>query len=471
MEPQQYLQAVRKRLVAVVLIAMSVAGLVAAWTLAQTPVYQSSATVFLSPTAGRTVLDLVQGTNFAQDLVDSYAEIASLPVVVNPVVEELGLTAQDQWSVRAETVVDTVLIEIIATSTDPEQAADVANATARQLGETVKTLSPAAGETGESIEIAIVREAAPSASPAAPRTRRNLAAGVVLGLVLGVAYAIVRDLLDTKIASEDDVAQATAAPVLATVGRAAPDKTGQFGETPRSREAYRRLRTNIDYLNYDNHLRTIMVTSPQAGDGKTTTALALAHRLELAGKRVLFIDADLHHGSSASRLGLVDSVGLSTVLTGRMSLDEALQPTAQPGLWFLASGETPPNSSELLGSPRMQRLLEEETSTYDYVILDSPPTLPITDPAVIAQFCHGVVVVVRYRKTTRAALAQTARLLELAEVRDAKHAQKPTSQRIVGVVINAAKASSLSKDERYGYYGKEPELAPQVPKRSPASQA
>lgn len=456
MEPEQYLRAIRQRLVAVVLIAVAVTASVAGYTVTRTPVYESSATVFLSPSSGRTVLDLVQGSNFAQDLVDSYAQIASMPIVVDRVVEQLDLTSADSWSVDAEALLDTVLIEITAASTDPQQAADIANATAVALGEAVGTLSPAAGDTGESIEISVVRDAVPSGAPASPQTRRNILAGAILGVVLGLGYAVLRELLDTRIDSDEDVARATSAPVLANVERGPRDRGADhpFATDPRAVESYRRLRTNVDYYNYNGHMRTLLVTSPSAGDGKTTTAVNLAYRMAATEKRVLLIDADLHKGSMAELMGLPREVGLSPLLTGRVSLTDALQSTAHPRLDFLASGDTPPNSSELLGSERMQELLAEAAATYDFVVIDAPPTLPITDPVVLARFCDGVLLVVRWKRTTRAALKRATSLLRPeASDTDTRDRARGGAGHIVGVVINGVRRRRHDPSYGEGYYG------------------
>lgn len=443
MEPSQYLAAIRRRWVSVLAITLLVFGAAVAYTATRTEQYQATVSVFLSLSRGDTAGELVQGSAYAQNLVDSYARIASMPIVLEPVIAELGLdvtASQLSNSLQAGALVDTVLIEITATRPTATGAADLANAVAEQLGETVTSLTPTQTDEDQAVRIAVVEPATVPTAPAFPPTRRNLAAGLLVGLALGITWALLRELLDTKIRTESDVTRITAAPLVGVIGQdRGTSLEGILRGDVRSHrvEAYRRMRTNIEYLNYEGQIRSIVVTSPLPGEGKSTTATNVAMRIAEAGKEVLLVDGDLRRPVGASRLGLVGTVGLSTVLSGRVELEDAIQATPQEHLHFLAAGEPPPNPSELLGSPRMRRLLHEDAQAFDYVIVDSSPALPVTDPVVLAQVADAVLVVVSARKTHRSDLEQMLKMIDQPGVGP------------IGVVLNNVKVGSSTA---YDYY-------------------
>ena len=202
-------------------------------------------------------------------------------------------------------------------------------------------------------------------------------------------------------------------------------------------EAYRRLRTNLQFLLLSGRKASIVVTSSIADEGKTTTAINLASTLAAAGQSVLLIDADLRRPSLASYVNLDGTVGLTDVIIGRAALSDVVQPLGRANLHVLLSGRVPPNPSELLGSQPMQNLLAEATSRYDMVILDSPPVLPVTDAALLSRFCGGVLVVVGSGDVTKPELTTAIESLEAVDAS------------ILGLVLNRVRASELG---HYGYH-------------------
>ena len=166
-------------------------------------------------------------------------------------------------------------------------------------------------------------------------------------------------------------------------------------------EAFRILRTNLQFVDVDHGIKVIVVTSSVPGEGKTSTASNAALALQTAGRKTLLVDGDLRRPRLAELFGLEASVGLTSILMGRIGLEEAVQMHAASGLDVLTSGTVPPNPAELLQSLSMQQLIEKVRTAYDAIVIDAPPLLPVTDAALLAIKADGALIVVRQGKTTR----------------------------------------------------------------------
>ncbi|MBW5447128.1 polysaccharide biosynthesis tyrosine autokinase [Cohnella sp. CFH 77786] len=206
-------------------------------------------------------------------------------------------------------------------------------------------------------------------------------------------------------------------------------------------KAYRTLRTNIQFTSIDNQNRVIMVTSSQAGDGKTTTISNLAVAYAQDGKKVLLIDCDLRKPSLHHLFHLSNRVGVSSVVSGQKEWNEAIHPTFVDRLSVLTSGPIPPNPSEIAGSNKMRDLIKELLNHFDYLFIDTPPLLVVPDGIIISSYCDGVVLVVRAEKTKQ----QTAL--------KAKNSLDYVKSKILGVVINDKKRDP--NNYYYEYYGAE----------------
>jgi receptor protein-tyrosine kinase len=172
------------------------------------------------------------------------------------------------------------------------------------------------------------------------------------------------------------------------------------GFAPRT-EAFRLLRTNLQFLDLDSQPRSLVITSAVAGEGKTTTATNLGIALAQAGRKVLLVDGDLRRPRVATMLGLDGAVGLTNVLVGNASIGDAIQVHEPTGLHFLATGAKPPNPTEILQSRLAADLLHTLEDTYDMVLIDAPPLLPVADAAVLSTITDGSLLVTRHGKTTR----------------------------------------------------------------------
>jgi capsular polysaccharide biosynthesis protein len=357
-------------------------GASATFTFSMQPQYASTSQLFVSTRQSDNISDLLQGGNFSQLRVKSYIKVATSSMTLRPVIDRLRLdTTPDQLAkrIRVEAPMDTVLINITVRDDEPRRAADIANAIGSSIATVVDAIEAPSADSRSPVTISTVRKAEPSWLPVSPNLPLNLAAGLLAGAVLGMSAAVARNALDTRIHGDRDVARVSDEVLLGAV----PLTSGGARSTFISREqhdpyaeAFRKLRTNLQFVDVAGRVDSLAVTSAVQGEGKTTVAINLALALTYAGVRTVLVDADLRRPMVAESLGLVDNVGLTTVLSGRAQVDDVLQSWGGTSLKVLASGERPPNPSELLGSPAMKDLVGRLEGQFDVVIIDTPPLLP-----------------------------------------------------------------------------------------------
>jgi len=205
-----------------------------------------------------------------------------------------------------------------------------------------------------------------------------------------------------------------------------------------AQEAYKSLRTSVRFALRDNGCKRLCMTSAMASEGKSITMLNLAISVAMDGQRVLLIDADLRRPSQARMLVEKATPGLSNVLAGMVSPAEAIRPELYPNLDVLFSGDVPPNPSELLGSDRMRELIEEMSEQYDYILVDTPPVILVSDAAIVANLVDGVLLLVRQGKSKKEELKRAIGNLELAGITP------------MGIVLNGVE---LKEGKEYNYYG------------------
>jgi capsular exopolysaccharide synthesis family protein len=316
----------------------------------------------------------------------------------------------------------------------------------QQQMETLRTSTATQGTGGE-----IVQPAAIPSSPARPDYLRNGLLALAVGLVLGVGLAFLRERLDERLASREELEAQIGAPVLATIprakdGRSRRDRAARAdlvsltAPTSAPAEAYRTLRTNVQFLARNGDLRVIGVVSPAAGEGKTTTAANLAASLGRAGKRVVVVSADLRKPRLHQCFDVPTEPGVTNVLGGADLTTSILRPRVD-NVRVLASGPLPNNPAELMGSEEMERLIEQLRGFADVVILDTPPLLAVSDGVSLASRCDGVLMVADARSTARGALAHAREQLE------------QVGATIVGGVLNNFDASRARYSSHYhGYY-------------------
>jgi capsular exopolysaccharide synthesis family protein len=291
--------------------------------------------------------------------------------------------------------------------------------------------------------ITIIEPGSPPRTPSSPKPLETLAITFAFALVLGTGLALLRERMDGRIRSPDEIQTLVGLPVLGVVPhmsgrRTAVARAMAVHLDPRSSvaEAYRSIRTAIYFGGGSVHARTVLITSPEPGDGKTTNASNLAIAIAQTGRSVLLLDADFRKPTQHKNLDVKDAVGLSSVLAGIAPLDQAVQHTGVEGLDILPCGAIPENPSEILNSQEFGDLVDRLALKYDYILFDSPPVNLVADARILGAVCDGTILVLRSGQSTR---------------RGAEHARNAllgVGTNILGVIVN-----DTSRGKGYETYG------------------
>lgn len=311
------------------------------------------------------------------------------------------------------------------------------------LLERYKTIGIMGGVASNSISV--VDRAATPGGPYKPNLRLNLLVAIVLGLALGVGLALMLEYLDDTLKTPTDIESHLRLAVLGVVPRLRNQAPADAFLDTRSAfsEAYRSVRTALQFSTASGVPRSLVVTSPTPNEGKSTTALALARNFAQLGKRVLLIDADLRNPSLHRQVGVENSQGLTNVLSGSVEPQDAIHPLPdEPQLHVMVSGPLPPNPAELLVGPRMLSLLTVAMAKYDQVVIDSPPTLGLADAPILSHIAKGTLVVINSGGTRREVAVSSIKRLRAAHAR------------LVGAVLTKYDPKQAGYGYGYGYgYG------------------
>jgi capsular exopolysaccharide synthesis family protein len=443
-ELKDYIRVIRKRWQIIVAVTLVVLAGAAAATALSPKVYEATTRLFVSTSGSSDSSALLSGSNFTQERVISYADVITTPNVLDPVIKTLGLNttaASLGAQITATVPLNTVLIEVAVQNTNPRVAAQVADAVGKQFTKTVADLESVNKGQSSPVKVTVVSSPTVPTSPISPKPTRNLALGVVLGLLLGLGLGLLRDLLDTTIKNEKDCAEVTNTTVIGSIAfdPDAPKNPLIVQADPHSprAEAFRTLRTNLQFVDAANHPRSIVFTSSVPGEGKTTTTANLAITMAAGGARVCIVEGDLRRPRLLEYMGMDGTLGLTNLLIGQAELSDVLQQFAETGVYVLGAGSVPPNPSELLGSAAMISTLRELESRFDIVIIDTPPLLPVTDAAVLSTIAGGTVVVVGAGRVDRDHLARSLQSLEAVK------------GRAMGLVLNLIPTNAT--DHYYNY--------------------
>ena len=494
---RDFVQVVRRRKAIVALTTLVIVALALVWSFLQTPVYAARAQILLRLKASESLFDPDSGQrNDPQRAVLTEIQILRSEPVQALVQEKLGFPA----TVSARAAGQTDVIVLKAESTSPNRAAEIANVyaetftdykrkqvvddlllAAQELKAQIDELQPQIdASTGAArdelsgrqalfkskldeleVDVAlrtggaqVVSTAKVPTEPVRPQPVRSGVLAGALGLLLGIGLAFLVEFLDDTVKTKADLERvAPSLPVLGLIPSVGEWKSKDDARlislaAPSSppAEAYRTLRTSIQFLGMDRPVRTVQITSPSAQEGKTTTLANLAVAMARAGRRVVVVCCDLRRPRVHEFFGLDNTVGFTSVLLGELSLPQALQrvPTVER-LYVLPSGPLPPNPSELLSSRRTLDVLTSLRSDGGLLLLDSPPILPVTDGLVLAQHVDATLLVTMAGSTSR---KDAARAVEMLRQVDAP---------LVGAILNGVK-----EEGHYGYGYYRPDVPPRA---------
>jgi capsular exopolysaccharide synthesis family protein len=401
------------------------------------PTYASTSTVIITPPRAGGVGEALQGVQLSGQLLQSYAAVARSRSAAERIRTRLALPDSPN-AIRARLSVvpqpETLLINVTHVDTDPLRSKSIADAAALVLIDEIRRLE---ANKDDKVEANVV-DTAQVGGQVGPRRTANLAIGLFLGLVVGAALALLLEALDRTIKTPDQACDLFGTPLLALVPKLKTEslRAASIADQPLSPagESYRTLRTAVRFVDLDRPLRTLLVTSPSASEGKTTTAANLAVALAQSGESVILVDADLRRGRVVQELGLPEGVGLTSVITRTATLQDAVQDW-RGILQVLGCGPLPPNPSEMLGSQLMVALLDDLHRMADVIVIDSAPVLPVTDSVALATQVDGVILVARAGRTQRSGAAEAWRRLDAV------------GANVVGCVLNG-----VSSTDSAGYY-------------------
>ena len=427
----------------IVLIATLLGGVVAfVASSTVTPIYHSTASLYFSLRTASSGSDINQGSAYTQAQMLSFARLATSSVVLDPVADELdaGLSTTQLRRMMTVTIPqNTVILDVRVGSSDPERAADVANAIADSLIAAVDEVAPASDEGEATVTARSIDPANPAAFQTSPNKQQDALLGAIVGFLLASVAVVLVAALDTRVRSASALKAITELPVLGSI------EETSFTTDPRpvairqpngsAAEAFRQVRSGLRFASASHETRKLAITSSRPAEGKTWTAANLAFVLAETGKRVLLIDADLRKPKVADVFGLIGAVGLTTVLIDAIPLADAVQPWPRSTLEILPAGAVPPNPAELLASERMKEILDQVADDYDLIVVDTAPVQVVADATVIAQQVDSVLIVADTTRVRRAQLAATIEALER------------TGAHISGVVLNRVKPRP-----RHDYY-------------------
>jgi succinoglycan biosynthesis transport protein ExoP len=342
--------------------------------------------------------------------------------------------------VQLQSQINAIQLELPATSGTPQGVA-LANQLAVLKEEYAQYQVVSTQTTGG---VTVASPASVPKAPSSPKKTEIILLGIVVGLLVGLGAAFTVETLDDAIRSKDDLGRvAPDLPVMALIpvvgswrDRSKPYLATMAEPTSPVAEAYRSLRTSLQFATYEEEIGSVLVTSPTATEGKTSTVANLGVVLAQVGKQVILVSADLRRPRLATFFGLSETIGLTSVIIGESTLVEALQMIPDiPGLTLLGCGPTPPNPAELLSSSSFTKILDELKENFDMVLIDSSPLIPVTDPVLLSRLADTTLVVVAAGQTTKGQLGRG--LERLAQVGSR-----------IGIVFNEV---SRAEDDAYGY--------------------
>lgn len=429
------------------ILALTLVGAIAGvgMTFLITPQYTSTSRLFFVVQNGKTATDLNAGSTYAERQVASFARLTKEPLVIDSVRRQTGFggsTAQLQRKVSTKVEPDTVMLTISVSDPDPQQAALLANSLANELASTVRDITPKS-EGADTIKATVTTQASPASSPSSPNQLQYALIGAMIGALLSSLLWLGRETFNSRLRDGEDLARITdksligEIPFARDMGEHDTLAVAANSETPMA-EAMRTMVAKMRFsLRKRDSANVVMVTSSIPAEGKSTLSANIAAAMSESGWSTLLVDCDLRRPSVAEYLGLNAYSGLTSVLIGDAEIEDVIQHIPDSDMDIIPSGPVPPNVTELISSDEMAAFIEKAKETYEYIILDTPPVLPVADSLTLSEYADAVVVVSNAQGT------RTHQLRKAIEALEAVRAN------VIGVAINKMK---VSKDTYYGQY-------------------
>lgn len=439
---KEYFYVIWNKLWIVILIALLfivASGLVSYFVLV--PEYETFTTLILGKADTGVGLEAIQYNDILinQQLVSTYGEIAKSKLISNEVIKNLGLSLtaeQLKNKIKVSLVSDTEIIKIVVRDKDPELAAKIANEIAIVFKKNIVNIMKI-----ENIQVIDVAEV--PISPFKPRPILNIGVSGILGVMTSVLLIFLLNYMDNTIKTSADVERYLGIPVVGMIPKSLEEEL-IVHNNPKSpiSEAYRTLRTNIQFSNIDENIKSIVITSSGPSEGKSTVISNLALTMAQVDNKVLLIDADLRRPRIHKIFNISNIHGLTTIISTNLDYREAIIFTGMGNLDILLSGPIPPNPAELLGSIKMKKFLEAIKEYYDIILLDAPPVGVVTDAAVLSTICDRVAIVSAVGESTINAAIDTKKLLQNVNANN------------LGVIMNKVpiKNGAYYKHYFYSYY-------------------
>lgn len=392
-------QVIRKRwimIVAIPLLAALVSALVSMFVI--TPQYSATTTLMVTrPDTGSQIL--YQDIQISRQLVATYREIVHSRRVLSQAIALRSLpfdVNELREKVEVESVRDTEIIVIKVIDPDPELAKNIANDVSRAFMDQIEQIMQVEN-------VSVVDPAVTPTSPESPRVRMNVAVAFAVGLMAAFGLAFLFEYLDRSIKDPEEARKLLDLPV---VGAIPYSDEGQLfaSSSPRSpeAEAFRTLRTNIQYTGIDQRMKVILVTGANPACGKSTVSSNLAVTLSQTGASVLLIDGDMRKPTLHRIFGTQSEPGLSTLIVNdNVEPDTVIRPTKHKNLKLLTCGPVPPYPAELLGSDKMRQMIKRFAGDFDYIVMDSPPVIAVTDAALLSRLADGTILVLDHGRVKR----------------------------------------------------------------------
>lgn len=397
------------------------------------PVYEANTTLIVNKVKEVNTQDITNDDVLAnQKLALTYGEIIKSRTVLDKVINNLNIDTDVKKlsnDIRVTTLTDTQIINVSVREDNPKLANNIANEIASvftsELSRIMKT------DNVEIIDKSVIPD-----KPVKPNKIMNTIIGAIIGLILGLIVTFIREYVDTKIKSSKDIEEKLSLQIIGTI----PNKNNLDSKNMKSilDENYKNIRTNIEFSNVDKNIKSIVVTSSQIDEGKTTIVSSLASSFAQLDKKILIIDCDFRNPSIHRVFNISNKQGIADVLLNKVNLKDCVHEISSENLNVLTCGSIPSNPSELLSSQKMKKLLEELKNEYDYIFIDSPPIGRVTDAGVISNYVDSTIIVIAENE------------VDIDDVKVAKKKLQQVNAKILGSIFNK---SSLYKSEYYyGYY-------------------